>query len=170
MKWTKRDVTLLRAEYPSAPILELAEMLGRNVGAVKRQASVLGLRKVKRPKTPPQKKVLVRQFHHVGMERERKDGVMMRKVRLGTKYDAGWRAVHVLEWEAIHGPVPQGYHLERKVRPGEWTVANLHLVSLRDKAVEANKVRQEYPPALNSMVKLRSLIQKEVDRLAKLDP
>lgn len=43
----------------------------------------------------------------VGSERRTKDGYMERKIAEPNV----WRAVHVLKWEEVHGPVPKGHVL-----------------------------------------------------------
>lgn len=44
----------------------------------------------------------------VGTERIDKDGVLKRKVSDTRDRRADWKPVHVIEWEAINGPVPAG--------------------------------------------------------------
>lgn len=43
--WTDEDRALLRAMYPTAPISEIVERLGRSSGAVHGMASTLGIRR-----------------------------------------------------------------------------------------------------------------------------
>ncbi len=44
----------------------------------------------------------------VGIELVKADGYLWRKMGEGARE---WRQVHVLNWEAVHGTIPKGYHL-----------------------------------------------------------
>lgn len=52
--------------------------------------------------------------HHrpIGSERMSKEGYLERKIAEGLKARACWRAVHVINWEAQHGPVPAHHCLK----------------------------------------------------------
>lgn len=47
----------------------------------------------------------------IGTERLR-DGYLVRKINEDRPFYLRWRAVHLLNWEAIHGPLPQGHCLK----------------------------------------------------------
>ena len=47
----------------------------------------------------------------IGAERTTKDGILFRKVSDTGVKRADWRAVHVMSWEAVNGPVPGGHFL-----------------------------------------------------------
>ena len=68
----------------------------------------------------------------VGAERVNVDGYHERKIA----EPKTWRMVHVLNWEAVHGPVPKGYTVIFKDGNRDHTeVDNLMLVSRGDLAV-----------------------------------
>lgn len=46
--WSKRELTLLKKEFPKRPCDEVAKMLGRTLYAVKRKAYILGIYKTKK--------------------------------------------------------------------------------------------------------------------------
>jgi hypothetical protein len=51
-------------------------------------------------------------YKPVGTERLCKDGYLERKIHEGLPMQSRWRAVHLVEWEAINGPVPAGHALK----------------------------------------------------------
>lgn len=58
-------------------------------------------------------------YQPIGTERTSKDGYIERKVNDDLPMQRRWRAVHLISWEAIHGPVPEGHAL--KCRDGNRT-------------------------------------------------
>ena len=48
----------------------------------------------------------------IGTERVSKDGYLERKIHDGLPMHSRWRAVHLMNWEANHGPLPEGYALK----------------------------------------------------------
>ena len=55
----------------------------------------------------------------IGTERVAKGGYLQRKVNNDRPFYKRWRFVHVLNWEANHGPIPKGHAL--KCRDGDRT-------------------------------------------------
>lgn len=51
-------------------------------------------------------------YQPIGTEKLRGDGYLYRKINDDLPLQARWRAVHLLNWEAIHGPVPAGQCLK----------------------------------------------------------
>lgn len=43
-----------------------------------------------------------------------RDGYLVRKIHDGRPMQSRWRAVHLINWEALHGPVPEGMALKCK--------------------------------------------------------
>jgi hypothetical protein len=63
--------------------------------------------------TPGERRgVAVRLYKPVGTERMAKDGYLERKIHDGLPLRSRWRAVHLVRWEALNGPVPKGYALK----------------------------------------------------------
>lgn len=65
-------------------------------------------------------------YQPIGTERMSKDGYLERKVHDGLPLQSRWRAVHLIEWEAINGPIPDGHCLKsidgdrRNADPSNW--------------------------------------------------
>lgn len=53
--------------------------------------------------------IAVRLYKPIGTERISKNGYLERKVNDDLPLQARWRAVHLLLWEAAHGPIPKGH-------------------------------------------------------------
>lgn len=51
-------------------------------------------------------------YKPIGTERLSRDGYLERKIHDGMPLQSRWRAVHLIEWEAANGPVPEGYCLK----------------------------------------------------------
>ena len=48
----------------------------------------------------------------IGAERLSKEGYLERKIHNGLPMQSRWRAVHLLRWEEMHGPIPKGMALK----------------------------------------------------------
>lgn len=70
--------------------------------------------------------VAIRLYKPIGTERLSKDGYIERKTNDGKSLRRRWRAVHLIRWEAEHGPVPRGHCLKcldgdkRNTDPDNW--------------------------------------------------
>lgn len=51
-------------------------------------------------------------YKPIGTERLSKDGYLERKIHDGMPFQSRWRAVHLLNWEAVNGPIPPGIALK----------------------------------------------------------
>lgn len=56
--------------------------------------------------------VAVKLWKPIGTERIAKDGYLERKIHDGMPLQSRWRAVHLVEWEALNGPLPEGHCLK----------------------------------------------------------
>lgn len=56
--------------------------------------------------------VAVTLYKPIGAERLCKDGYLERKIHDGMPLQSRWRAVHLIRWEAINGPIPDGHCLK----------------------------------------------------------
>ncbi len=54
----------------------------------------------------------VKLYKPIGSERLSKDGYLERKIHDGLPLQSRWRAVHLIRWEALHGPVPAAHCLK----------------------------------------------------------
>lgn len=48
----------------------------------------------------------------IGTERVSSDGYLERKIHDGLPLQSRWRAVHLIRWEEVHGPLPEGHALK----------------------------------------------------------
>lgn len=51
-------------------------------------------------------------YKPIGTERMSKEGYLERKVHDGLPLQSRWRAVHLINWEAENGPIPEGHCLK----------------------------------------------------------
>lgn len=64
----------------------------------------------------------------IGTERMSKDGYLERKIHDGMPLQSRWRAVHLIRWEEINGPIPSGHCLKcldgdrKNTDPANWTL------------------------------------------------
>lgn len=71
--------------------------------------------------------VAVRLYKPIGTERLSKNGYRERKIHDGMPLQSRWRSVHLIEWEALHGPVPAHHALKclgdkLNTDPSNWTL------------------------------------------------
>jgi hypothetical protein len=108
----------------------------------------------------------VRLYKPIGTERISKDGYLERKVNDGLPLQARWRAVHLLVWEAAHGPLPEGHAIafkngdKRDVR-----LDNLECISRRD--LMARNTVHNLPKPLAQTVQLLGALRRQINRKAK---
>lgn len=66
-------------------------------------------------------------YQPIGTERISRDGYRERKIHDGLPLQSRWRAVHLIEWEALNGPLPKGHALKcldgdrANTDPSNWT-------------------------------------------------
>lgn len=56
--------------------------------------------------------IAVKLYKPIGTERFDKNGYRERKIHDGFPLQSRWRAVHLIEWESVNGPVPEGHALK----------------------------------------------------------
>lgn len=109
--------------------------------------------------------VAVRLYKPIGTERISKDGYLERKVNDGLPLQARWRAVHLLIWEATHGPLPKGHAIafkngdKRDVR-----IDNLECITRR--ALMARNTVHTLPKPLAQTIQLLGVLRRKVNRRA----
>lgn len=110
--------------------------------------------------------VAVRLYKPIGTERISKDGYLERKVNDGLPLQARWRAVHLVLWESLHGPVPAGHAVAFKngdrtdIRP-----ENLELLHRR--TLMARNTVHNLPKPLASAVLLLGALRRKINRKAR---
>ncbi len=99
----------------------------------------------------------------IGTERISKDGYLERKVNEGMPFQRRWRAVHLLVWEAAHGPLPPGHAVvfmngdKTDIRP-----ENLALIT-RAELMRRNTVHN-LPAPLKSAIQLLGALNRQIRR------
>lgn len=97
-------------------------------------------------------------FRPVGSERITKDGYLERK----TADPKTWRAVHVLVWEAVHGPVPARHKVIFKDNNQmNCDINNLECLSYAD-AMRRNSIVR-YPADLRFAMKTLKKLKKQIE-------
>lgn len=105
-------------------------------------------------------------YKTVGYERISKDGYVQRKIHDGMPLHSRWRGVHLLTWEAAHGPIPRGHVVAFKDGDkSNVALENLALISQQDN-MRRNSVHN-YGPEISKVTQLRGAITRQVNRIAK---
>lgn len=107
--------------------------------------------------------IAVRLYQPIGSERLCKDGYLQRKVNDDLPLQRRWRFVHLLVWEAAHGPVPAGHAIvfkngnRRDVR-----LDNLECITRR--ALMARNTIHNYPKPLVEAIHLLGALKRQIRR------
>lgn len=89
-------------------------------------------------------------------------GYLQRKVTDTGNTLRDWKFVHLMLWEAHHGPVPDGYMLRfRDGNPMHIDITNLELISRRENMARNTIAR--FPPALRSAIHMKHKLQRAID-------
>lgn len=102
----------------------------------------------------------------IGTEMIDGEGYLKRKVSdTGTQVQR-WRYVHVLNWEAMNGPIPKGYILAF-IDGNKQNVAieNLQLIS-RAENMKRNSLHN-YPPEIARLIQLRGAINRKINNMER---
>jgi len=100
----------------------------------------------------------------IGSERMGR-GHLIRKVTNTGQPKKDWKRVEVIEWEAVHGPLPPGMELMVNYASKPRTMDNLGLFT---KAAHWERVAAKTPPPeVLELCQLRAKIEREVQRLSQ---
>jgi hypothetical protein len=103
----------------------------------------------------------------IGTERICFDGYLQRKVSDTGYPPRDWKGVHVLNWEAVHGPVPDGHALTfRDGNRQNCAIENLELVS-RVELMRRNSYHTRYPKEIGQAIQLRGALVRKINRLER---
>lgn len=97
--------------------------------------------------------VAARLWKPIGTERLSKEGYLERKIHDDMPLQSRWRAVHLLNWEALHGPVPKGHALKcldgirTNTDPGNWEAVPRALLPRLNGGRHGNKPVFDRAPA-----------------------
>lgn len=105
-------------------------------------------------------------YKPIGTERISKDGYLERKINDDMPLQRRWRAVHLIEWEKVNGPIPNGYALVFKDGDKKnIQLSNLELISRAD-LMKRNSFNQ-YPKEIAMVVQLRGQITRQINKRSK---
>lgn len=191
--WTPEEDARLVALYGDATNAAIGQQLGRSEPAILNRARKLRLYKPKTYRNPgcfgkgnvPRNKgtsyqaggrsvetqfkprqrqgKAVALYAPVGTERVSKDGYLQRKVNDDMPMHARWRGVHLINWEAINGPLPAGHAL--KFRDGDkrnTSLDNLELVT-RAELMRLNSCHN-HGPEIAELIHLRAVISRQINK------
>lgn len=155
-KWTEAEKAVVCQLYPTMTAKEIAPLVGRTPRAVHLLARELQVNKVVHAP---------RFVRPIGSERMDR-GHLIRKVTNTGRPKKDWKRVEVIEWEAVHGPIPPGMELMVKDASKPRTMDNLGLFT---KADHWERVAAKTPPPeVLELCQLRARIEREVKRLSQL--
>jgi hypothetical protein len=110
--------------------------------------------------------VAVRLYKPIGTERISKDGYLERKINDGLPLQARWRSVHLLVWEAAHGPVPKSYAVSFKNRDRtDIRLENLELIHRRD--LMARNTIHHLPQPLAQTIRVLGTLRRKINRRSR---
>lgn len=111
--------------------------------------------------------VAVKLYQPIGSERVSKDGYLERKINDDMPLQARWRAVHILEWEAVNGRLPKGHALVFKNgNKADIRNDNLELIT-RAELMKRNSYHNRYPKEVGLLIQLRGALNRQINRRAK---
>lgn len=96
------------------------------------------------------------------------DGRLYRKVALTGEFKQDWKRVDILEWEKVHGTIPEGYRLGLTDMKGPDTLDNQALFTEAEYYERMNiKGVPSFPKEVRELVHLKAAITKQVKKLAQ---
>ena len=111
--------------------------------------------------------VAVKLYKPIGTERISKDGYLERKINDGMLLQKRWRAVHIVMWEEVNGPLPKGFALVFKNKDkADIRLDNLELISRSD-LMKRNSYHNKYPKEVAQLIQLRGAVQRKINRREK---
>lgn len=99
----------------------------------------------------------------IGFERISKDGYLERKINEDMPFQRRWRAVHLILWEAHHGPLPAGHAVVFK--DGDKThiaLDNLALIT-RVELMRRNSAHN-HGPEIYRLIQLKGAITRQINK------
>jgi len=103
-------------------------------------------------------------YKPIGTERVSKDGYLERKIHDGLPMQSRWRLVHLLKWEAVHGPLPKKHCLKcldgnkQNTDPSNWELiprAVLQQLNHKTRTIDYDDAPAAVKPALLTLAKLK---------------
>lgn len=105
-------------------------------------------------------------YQPIGTERVTVDGYLERKINDDMPLQKRWRAVHIVLWEQVNGPLPAGHALVFRDRnKRNIGLENLELVT-RAELMRRNSCHN-YGPEIAKLVQLRGAINRKINNKEK---
>lgn len=102
-------------------------------------------------------------YQPIGAERLSKNGYLERKINDDMPLQRRWRAVHLLLWEAAHGPIPKGHCLQFiNGDKADIRLDNLRLVT-RAENLRRNSI-YNLPPELVAAIRVKGALVRKLNR------
>jgi hypothetical protein len=107
--------------------------------------------------------IAVEVYKPIGTERITVDGYVERKIHDGLPLQRRWRAVHLINWEALYGPLPKGHCLKclngdkRNTDPSNWTLISRRMQPFLNghRGPNYDQAVPEVKPAILTLAKLK---------------
>ncbi len=107
--------------------------------------------------------IAVELYKPIGTERVTRDGYIERKIHDGLPLQRRWRAVHLINWEAVNGPLPKGHCLKclngdrSNTDPSNWTLISRSLQPFLNghRGPNYDQSAPEVKPAILTLAKLK---------------
>lgn len=191
--WTAEEEAMLRGCYAHWSNASLGEVFGRKPKAIGLKARKMGLKKSQEMKTGQftkgqrpwnagrkgwkaggrSSKTQFKPGHMphnhkpVGHERVTKDGYLERKIAEPRTF----RAVHVLVWEAVNGPVPKGHIVVfrtglKTTDASAITPDRLELIT-RAENMRRNSYHNNYPKEVARLIQLKGALNRKIRNRSK---
>ncbi|TDS74379.1 hypothetical protein [Comamonas sp. JUb58] len=158
--WSQSDLEILNVMTKSdCRRSDIAAKLGRSLSAIYVAQIKHGLR------TRSENRV-GRGYHAaLGAETVDSHGIRVRKVSNTGKQRIDWKRVDVIEWESMHGPIPDGHYLVAINKSLPRTLDNLLLI----KRNEQWKIMNGWtlPPEVQEIIRLKAKISKVLNQQNK---
>ncbi|TYC93016.1 HNH endonuclease [Novosphingobium sp. BW1] len=108
-------------------------------------------------------------YKPIGYERITEDGYVERKISDTGAARQRWRAVHLLNWEATHGPLPEGHALKcldgnkQNTEPGNWELVHRGVLARLNggrfrKTLPYDQAPAELKPTVMAVAKLKHAV------------
>lgn len=110
--------------------------------------------------------VAVDLYKPIGTERISKDGYLERKINDGLPLQRRWRAVHLIMWEEVNGPLPRGHAIAFKNgNRTDLRLENFELIPRRE-LMRRNSIHN-LPPELKEVIQLKGTLNSVITKKEK---
>jgi hypothetical protein len=158
-EWSDIQTALLIEHFSDMSNADLVTLIGRNANSISHKARKLKLIKSNAYLASPASGRL--QESPIGTEFINYWGYVVRKINNDRPARDRWKAVHIIEWEDHHGPVPEGYMLTFKDgNKMNWDIENLELIN-RKEGLLRNTIHR-YPDEVKAIIRLQKKLERTI--------